>query len=1038
MKRMFPMLLSAGLLAGLTATPAMAQPTGACFNAPVPGQCMELTAADCLAAGGVYQGDRTACVGPYDVSNYVQFQAGQGGAPDGSQVNFSGATLFVDFFRQFGSTNDFINIDGDTINIPCGPGVVPFAGALDTDCNSIVDTTDQLAPGFAPGGPPNGGCFPWTGYVLVQYRSVGSVEGYEEFIDYQLLGTIPTAIPSERGIINRVDWAVSGVPVATCLPPADLQGDSNVNNDSRTPVIPKSIDGANLDVPGLWGTVGPGTGNDAVWNRKPGQAGYGRNPKTSSGIGGGFSNLLASLQRGPFSLNFNNNPPITPPPDGNTLYDTPIAWSPVVPIANRGTGLENVRYTEMQHLWVTGRMPSGENFEVNTRDVGSGTRNDFSNGIGVDPSHLVGDHRGPRINTEFESNTGVVIKPNVANAALPTLPIGAPTQPTNCGSSSISEAAVRSRRLCVGYTGYFGNSRAAQDAVGGQYEILNVCKDIDGDGDGFIDSDCTPQACDNAVGAPPGCALPYTGVPADWTPANNGFVRPTVSTILDSDNPRCSFQICAAQTLVTRGDPQSGIGGNTNPPMANLNARNLIRNISASIAAFTGSPAADPNFNMPGEVLSTRFVMTQATDAITFQSNPTDLRPDGSLSQILQNYTRCTNVTVTPPFGSVNVAGQIPRRNTRNPGGVGIGPGGTYGDGSANGNYFNSARSLYTAIGGQRLNRRNRIAGDFDGDFARTPADIAPMMEAIQNPTAWALAQGVSPGTGGGDGPCADDYVIPEVIGDYNSDGEFDSIDVRYYADGLTLVGGRLNRELGFTLVDTAWAGLTGNNNYFNTQLATYPPATGYKPGDSRGDVAGNPPMPGAQPNGANGIINAQDIDYVYANRGNWSDIFQAANMDLSADMNGDLFVNQLDVDIMVLSILCTRYGDADLDGDVDAADQTLVAANAAISLTPAGWADGDFNGDRIVTAADLAILTANLGFSGPACVPPSCGDIDANGAVNSIDVSLFVSVVLGTNTNQAQIDRSNLSPSLAVVNGGDIQRFVCCVLNAGSLSACP
>ncbi len=32
---------------------------------------------------------------------------------EGSQVNISGATLFVDFFRSFASTNDYLDVDGD-------------------------------------------------------------------------------------------------------------------------------------------------------------------------------------------------------------------------------------------------------------------------------------------------------------------------------------------------------------------------------------------------------------------------------------------------------------------------------------------------------------------------------------------------------------------------------------------------------------------------------------------------------------------------------------------------------------------------------------------------------------------------------------------------------------------------------------------------------------------------------------------------------------------------------------------------------------
>lgn len=1044
-KTLWDLVIFATVVAGLAASRAQGQ-TGACCSLPGPfdpNECIVTDAINCAGLGGTYQGDFTECTGPFGGCNIVQFQAGVGGAPNGGQVNFAGATLFVDFFSILGSTNDFSNIDGDTVSRPppCSD-VVPLAGFLDTNCDGSADAVDQLAPNYS------GACSPWTGYALVQYRSVGSVEGFTEFVDNQLLGDIPRVIPSERGIINHINFASLGAQVATCDPIADFDGDGNVSDESGTPVIPHSIDGANLDVPTNWAVEGPGASADARWDRKPRQTGYGRNPKVSTS---GFSNLLATVQRGPLALNFNNNPPLTPPPDADTLFDTPIAWSPVVPIANRGTGLQDIRFTEMQHLWVTGRMPTGENFEVNTRDVGSGTRNDFSNGIGVDPSHLVGDHRGPRVNTEFEVRTGVVIRPNTspgAPAPDPNLAIGSRTQPTNCGGSGITEGAVRSRRLCVGYTGYFGSSRAAQDAVAGEYEILNVCRDIDGDGDGLPDSDCTPAVCNGAPAvqpAPqpglPGCgagpAFDPSLVPDEYAPDNSGFVRPMVSTILDNDNPRCGYTVAAAQTLTTRGDPQSGIGGNTHPAMANVLARNLIRNITDSIASVNLNPPGDINQNMPGQVLVSSFILAASPDAATFQNNPTNLQPFASFSQSVQDFVRCRNGARTPAFGTINVAGQIPRRNTRSPGGNGAGPGGTYSDGSSNGNYVNQTRTGFTAIAGQKLNRRNRLAGDFNNDGFRDLNDVAKLMEAIKNPAAFQASEGVSVGTGGGDGPCADDYVIPEIIGDFDADGDFNSRDVRYFADGLAMrpgIGGSLDRKAGFESVDLAWNGLGMGNNYFATTLAT---PTSYKPGDSRADIAGNPTNPGGPPEGSNGIVNATDIDYVYANRGVWSNLrYDAANMDLSADLNGDLVVNQLDVDTVVLNILCTRYGDANLDGKVDGVDQAIVSGNQGLS--PAGWADGDFNGDKIVNAADSAIMASNLGFNGPSCTAPVCGDIDGNGLVNLADQSLFVDVLLGLNSTPAFVQRANLSPSFAATNGEDVQRFVCCLLNSGSLSSCP
>jgi len=106
----------------------------------------------------------------------------------GGQVNVSGATLFQDFFTAPASTNDFIDADGDGLH-----GYDPFTPPF----------VDQLAPAYACGGG-------WIGWWLVQYRGVGSGNGLNEFVDYQLLGTIPSAPPSgdlmKNGALATLAW----------------------------------------------------------------------------------------------------------------------------------------------------------------------------------------------------------------------------------------------------------------------------------------------------------------------------------------------------------------------------------------------------------------------------------------------------------------------------------------------------------------------------------------------------------------------------------------------------------------------------------------------------------------------------------------------------------------------------------------------------------------------------------------------------------------------------------------------------------------
>jgi len=84
-----------------------------------------------------------------------------------------------------------------------------------------------------------------------------------------------------------------------------------------------------------------------------------------------------------------------------------------------------------------------------------------------------------------------------------------------------------------------------------------------------------------------------------------------------------------------------------------------------------------------------------------------------------------------------------------------------------------------------------------------------------------------------------------------------------------------------------------------------------------------------------------------------------------------DGIINQADKDRLIGSLIDinnvatsvgTHYGDADLNGTVNANDFVLLAGSLGQA---AGWGGGDFTGDGIVNANDYVILTGNLGQSG-------------------------------------------------------------------------
>jgi hypothetical protein len=121
------------------------------------------------------------------------------------------------------------------------------------------------------------------------------------------------------------------------------------------------------------------------------------------------------------------------------------------------------------------------------------------------------------------------------------------------------------------------------------------------------------------------------------------------------------------------------------------------------------------------------------------------------------------------------------------------------------------------------------------------------------------------------------------------------------------------------------------------------------------------------------GIVNAVDIDLLAAAAHNEPN-------NLFYDLNGDGTVtfgvshpaapSASDSDVLVREILHTRYGDADLNGQVFLSDLTRLATNYR-QTGQLGWAQGNFNGSQEAgTAAnprvflgDLSVLATNWRF---------------------------------------------------------------------------
>jgi hypothetical protein len=943
-------------------------------------------------------------------------------------VNISGATLLRNLFTTPASTNDFIEVNGDAFNTRVLPR--PTATQL------------QLAP--SPANAPWVDNYVVPGWWNVQYRSVGSVNGLQELVDWggqrqetayitapqagtnltignfaigdlNQLGMLWTA--ANPAIVNRRQFINSSGQVA---------GIFNSFNPGGTP-IKHTSDGlflatphrvgvassgvmqihiAPIDVPAFWGATNPtvpvGQPDPAsLWSRKPGVAGYGTNTNNSRNVQGGTSgaNLSNRMVDVPSYMSFYDGVPANA--DENTIFDTRFTYAPIAPVGNFGIGRSQITYTEMQHVFVTGRLPSGENLVAVTRDAGSGTHNGFMNSVGIDPSWGSGENIGP------------------VNQFLGSSRPGPSFVPGNKGSNLAVSNSVRNVRLGIGY---LGGDIWAGDQGWRFADILTVVNDLGG-----RTGDPTRPTIDRILD---------NGLRGE---ANTGGPDDNVLTLPDGTNAVDGYRIGGLAVLSTFGDPlkisaaNGGYGwpqsvglptilpGDVTPPatpaMQNPHAAEYVNNIKRSVDYFNAVPSDVSNVGSPGEFCAANFIPIPSVDYVPADSDGTLYIANVTRTDGLQSFERTnplsvyiTQATRFATWGSFTTVGIVPERYRPDA----TFPATTvYSDGVAAGSDPDFVAQNGTSLnqGDIMPNSRNRIAGDFDGDNARDLGDIEQMLRAWRqrnspapldsnigtNPQAWV-------------DPIPGNNACIEILGDFSGDGNFgrvwigqtstvatpaeianlanyrsDTIDVRYFLDGLLVVNGKVDRNAAFAEADTAWLAITGtDDNFFNTTKALGT----YAIGDSRADIAnsagsttrGHLPI-GADGNdgvitaGVDNIINGVDVDYISTQinttldrQVDWANLDEASNADLSADVTGDLKIDCNDVNEVVTIILGTSIKDINLDGMVDGLDAAIATAN--LGTLPATWSRGDVTCDGVIDQNDVDFINGL----------PVCDDTDFNG----------------------------------------------------------
>lgn len=92
----------------------------------------------------------------------------------------------------------------------------------------------------------------------------------------------------------------------------------------------------------------------------------------------------------------------------------------------------------------------------------------------------------------------------------------------------------------------------------------------------------------------------------------------------------------------------------------------------------------------------------------------------------------------------------------------------------------------------------------------------------------------------------------------------------------------------------------------------------------------------------------------------NQADVTNQTRMTPALDNNGDGVVNFADLTYLYETILDTRAGDLDLDGDVDLTDLDVLESNMNL---PGTYVDGDIDGDGVVTFDDWVIWDSHFGY---------------------------------------------------------------------------
>ncbi|HYO11002.1 MAG TPA: hypothetical protein VER17_18705 [Tepidisphaeraceae bacterium] len=490
----------------------------------------------------------------------------------------------------------------------------------------------------------------------------------------------------------------------------------------------------------------------SAFNARPNTVGYGQGPGAAVGSTTNFQRFRNETSLITATNTFGQD---------NFRSET-IAVVPFTISANPGTGLEILSKTDLQWANVTGRLQNGANFNHSTRDVGSGTRNQYANNLGIDPTWAAGerdrrhlgdvDGAGPISGVGSYSaltTDGSSVTVNVGDEAAPTRAIS--------GSSSSTELAFEHRagaRLRFADKTGGGNVKAAVQSSRMGFGVLSTDNaGVEGKtGNGSLAGQIRVLRLDFQNGH--GALLPKpdeitSGKYQLWSQAQAVTVKA---------NP------AAADTSAPGG---RAIAGDTVDHAGSVGIhRKFIDNITNSVGDFpVGASAVTP----ADGIINSGFLLPQLMEVTkNFDGDAYGSRTRTAAQQDVYNSYKSAALA---PGGFLDWA---------DPSAVAGYNGNTvkYEIYSYNNTATSSSANANKSI---VINQRLALAGDFNNDKVRDLQDVADLARARVNPTGyvngatgWAANSVIS-------GKAGNAVLAPEegllVLSDFDGDGNFLSLD---------------------------------------------------------------------------------------------------------------------------------------------------------------------------------------------------------------------------------------------------------------------